>query len=86
MAIPYLENSFSSLANGTPLIYFPLSTATSREGEWLWQKVQNIHRSLKKTQSGIDWNIRSIALRKCAENLGISESALKKWMKGSKGT
>ncbi len=25
-----------------------------------------------------------IALRKCAENLGISESALKKWMKAAK--
>ena len=29
-----------------------------QEGEWLWQKVQNIHRSLKETQYGIDWNIR----------------------------
>lgn len=29
-----------------------------QEGEWLWQTVQNIHRSLKKTQYGIDWNIR----------------------------
>lgn len=25
-----------------------------QEGEWLWQKVQNIHKSLKKMQYGID--------------------------------
>ena len=52
-------------------------------GEWLWQKVQNIPNSLKRMQYSIAWIIR-LPLRKAAENLGVSESALKNWMKAAK--
>ena len=53
-------------------------------GEWLWQKVQNIPNSLKRMQYSIAWIIRGLPLRKAAENLGVSESALKNWMKAAK--
>ena len=53
-------------------------------GEWLWQKVQNIPNSLKRMQYGIAWIILSCHFRKASENLGVSESALKNWMKAAK--
>ena len=53
-------------------------------GEWLWQKVQNIPNSLKRMRYSIAWIIRSFHFRKASENLGVSESALKNWMKAAK--
>ena len=53
-------------------------------GEWLWQKVQNIPNSLKEDAVQYRLDHPDLPLRKAAENLGVSESALKNWMKATK--
>ena len=53
-------------------------------GEWLWQKVQNIPNSCKEDAVQYRLDHPELPLRKAAENLGVSESALKNWMKAAK--
>ena len=53
-------------------------------GEWLWQKVQNIPNSLEEDAVQYRLDHPELPLGKAAENLGISESALKNWMKAAK--
>ena len=53
-------------------------------GEWLWQKVQNIPNSFKEDAVQYRLDHPELPLRKASENLGVSESALKNWMKAAK--
>ena len=50
-----------------------------------WSRLlYEIHKSLREDAVRYRLEHPEIALRKCAENLGISESALKTWMKSAK--
>ena len=53
-------------------------------GEWLWQNVRNIPNSLKRMRCSIAWIIQSYHFARLRRIFGISESALKNWMKAAK--